>query len=68
MLQNTPYFARHFLCSFLWQAEIIYSMNGILNACQWRTQEFCSGGGGSVQQIQLRSEDRENGDLGAVAP
>jgi hypothetical protein len=33
---------------------------------QWRTQEFCSGGGG-VQKIQLRKEDRENGDLGAVA-
>ena len=33
---------------------------------QWRTQEFCSGGG--VQQIQLRTEDTENGDLGAVAP
>ena len=32
---------------------------------QWRTQEFCSGG---VQQIQLRTKDRENGDLGAVAP
>ena len=27
---------------------------------QWRTQEFCSG----VQQIQSRTEDRENGDLG----
>ena len=26
------------------------------------------GGGGGVQQIQLRTEDRENGDLGAVAP
>ena len=25
-------------------------------------------GGGGVQQIQLRTEDRENGDLGAVAP
>ena len=34
---------------------------------QWRTQEFCLGGG-VVQQIQLRTEDRENGDLGAVAP
>ena len=34
---------------------------------QWRTQEFCSGGGG-VQQIQLRTEDGENGDPGAVAP
>ena len=31
---------------------------------QWRTQEFFSGG---VQQIQLRKEDRENGDLEAVA-
>jgi len=25
-------------------------------------------GGWGVQQIQLRTEDRENGDLGAVAP
>jgi len=25
-------------------------------------------GGGDVQQIQLRTEDGENGDLGAVAP
>jgi hypothetical protein len=33
---------------------------------QWRTHEFCSGGG-VVQQIQLRTEDRENGDQGAVA-
>jgi len=24
--------------------------------------------GGGVQQIQFRAEDRENGDLGAVAP
>ena len=24
--------------------------------------------GGGVQQIQLRAEDRENGELGAVAP
>ena len=34
---------------------------------QWRAQEFFSGGGG-IQQIQLRAETRENGDLGAVAP
>ena len=34
---------------------------------QWRTQDFFSGGRG-VQQIQLKTEDRENGDLGAVAP
>ena len=32
---------------------------------QWRTQEFCSEG---VQQIQLRTEDRENGDLGGGGP
>jgi hypothetical protein len=25
-------------------------------------------GGGGVKKIQLRTEDRENGDLGAVAP
>jgi hypothetical protein len=24
--------------------------------------------GGGVQQIQLRTEDKDNGDLGAVAP
>ena len=30
---------------------------------QWRTQEFCWEGGG-VQQIQLRTEVRKNGDLG----
>ena len=32
---------------------------------QWRTQDFFRGG---IQQIQLRTEDRGNGDLGAVAP
>jgi len=32
---------------------------------QWRTQDFCSGVGGvSTNSV----EDRENGDLGAVAP
>ena len=36
-----------------------------VGARQWRTQEFCSVG---VQQIQLRTEDRENRDLEAVAP
>jgi hypothetical protein len=33
---------------------------------QWHTQDFFRRGG--VQQIQLRTEGRENGDLGAVAP
>jgi len=35
-----------------------------LRAPKWRTQEFCSGGGGSTNSV----EDREKGDLGAVAP
>jgi hypothetical protein len=42
---------------------------------QWRIQEFFRGEGGlrqeffwGVQQIKLRTEGRENGDLGAVAP
>jgi hypothetical protein len=36
----------------------------LLFACQtqWRSQEFFFGGG--FQQIQLRTEGRENGDLG----
>ena len=34
---------------------------------QWRNQQFCSGVGGG-QHIQLKAEDREKGDLGAVAP
>jgi len=31
---------------------------------QWRNHEFCSGRGDSTNSV----EDRENGDLGAVAP
>jgi len=31
---------------------------------QWRTQEFCSWGGGSTYSV----EDRENGELGVVTP
>ena len=31
-------------------------------------RNFVRGGGEGVQQIQLRTEERENGDLGAVAP
>ena len=34
---------------------------------QWRTQEFFSGEG-EFQQIQLRTEDRQNGIWGAIAP
>ena len=43
----------------------VFSVNRAVH--QRRTQEFCSGRGG-VQQIRLRIEYRENGDLGAVAP
>jgi len=31
---------------------------------QWGTQEFCAGGGGGFQQIQLRTEDIEKGIWG----
>jgi hypothetical protein len=43
----------------------------VLKTCviqQWRTRIIFFWGGGGVQQIQLRIEARENGDLGAVAP
>jgi hypothetical protein len=42
-----------------------YSSTARLSIWQWRTQDFFSGG---VQQILLRIEGRENGDLGAVTP
>ena len=45
--------------------SVLLKMYAIPCHDQWRTQEFFSGWG--VQQIQLRTEDRENGDLGAVA-
>jgi len=44
--------------------QVKFFLKHVMRA-QWRTQEFCSGG---LQQIQLRTEDREYGDLGAVAP
>jgi hypothetical protein len=64
----------------IWYLVIVYTRAHTLNeyedhwfkpskscySVQWRTQEFFAGGGG-VQQIQLRTEGRENGDLGAVA-
>jgi len=45
--------------------EYICSLHFTSNCSQlqWRAQEFCSGGG-STNSV----EDRENGDLGAVAP
>jgi len=66
---NTPFPSIHPNAP-LWQFYVVcqrYSHVSIskFGVVQWRTQEFCSEG---VQQIQLRTEDRENGDLGAVEP
>ena len=49
-------------------ATINICCNTVCTYRQWRTQEFCSGGGGGVQQIQLGTEERENGDLGGSSP
>ena len=54
----------HWYLFVLWYSER-WTMPANLSHCQWRTQEFFSGGG--VQQIQLRTEDR-TGIWGAVAP
>jgi hypothetical protein len=53
------------LCSGQEQTIIIPYMRIWFRTGQCCTQEFCSGG---VQQIQLWTEGRENGDLGVVAP
>jgi len=52
-----------------WDEKIISetALNSLYSVCQqWHTHEFVWGGG--VQQIQLRTENREKGDLGVVAP
>jgi hypothetical protein len=36
------------------------------DSSQWRTQEFCSGGGGGFNKFSC-GQDIEKGDLGAVA-
>ena len=46
--------------------SILWWLPGTGTAAQWRAKEFCSGEG--VRQIQLRKQDRENGDLEAAAP
>ena len=50
---------------FLVRTKTLDRQFSVYTLTQWRTQEFFSGG---VQQIQLRTDGRENGDLGAVAP
>ena len=46
-----------------WKCVLVV-FGGGRNIWQWRTQEFCSGGGGSTNSV----EDRENGDLGDGCP
>jgi len=46
-----------------WDSVFVPNSQGLSFYNQWRTQEFFSGGG-STNSV----EDRENGDLGAVAP
>jgi len=55
------------------QTNILYKINYIfMHNLHVDTQRSVAYPGiffkGGVQQIQLRTEDRENGDLGAVAP
>ena len=47
--------------NFIMRRIPVYVMNSGIS------RNFVRGGGG-FQQIQLRTEDTENGDLGAVAP
>ena len=58
----------HAICPVGWEAEIMKFLIIVhfpsVPCGQWRTQEFCSGVGGSTNSIK----DRESGDLGAVAP
>ena len=49
----------------LYQPVICFSLRCRKCGHQWRTQEFFSGG---VQQIQLRTQDRENGIWGRQPP
>jgi len=61
-----PYHQRHVnraLEQRLFVTNNYYDLHGHLCSVQWRTQEFCSGGG-RFQQIQLRKEDRERGSGG----
>jgi len=60
-------YSGEFSCEMWCSGSYVVRDWSLLGCDQWRTQEFFSGVGG-VQQIQLRTEDREDGDLGAVAP
>jgi hypothetical protein len=53
-------------CIFVFFMDLRTKSDYFLTQHQWRTQEFFFRGVGG-QQIQLGSEGREKGDLGAVA-
>jgi hypothetical protein len=58
-------------CQLAWHSTKTYNTYHLLHIYMYSsvTMNFFSvGGGGGVQQIQFRTEGRENGDLGAVAP
>ena len=59
-------FCYFYYCLFILPDQRLYIVKNMCKYTQWRTQEFCSWGG--VQQIQLRTEDRENGDLEGGSP
>jgi hypothetical protein len=59
---------RHKMRRSSWlEKDLLDSQEGSMELIRYSgvTRNFFSGG---VQQIQLRTEDRESGDLGAVAP
>jgi hypothetical protein len=67
---DTLFPIHNFQCLSL-QPNISYmSLRYVLNICidSGVPRNFFRGRGEVVQQMQLRTEDRENGDLGAVAP
>ena len=59
------------------RSKLYYTVSGIVALCRWpsgaldghlQTVAYTGILFRGVQQIQLWTEDRENGDLGAVAP
>ena len=48
---------------FFFYQDLHFFLSEYNTLSQWRTQDFIFGGR-EVQQIQLRTENRENGDLG----
>jgi len=60
-------FVGRMFCSFQYVLHIVKACYPVLNfLCAVAYPGILFGGGG-IQQIQFRTEDTENGDLGAVA-